>query len=412
MKFTKLKNMFTKVSMTLALTSFAFAIQSAIPVEAASIPTNLRQVDSSSNSVEISGSNFDANADDDDYTAYLSKDNGRTWFASDRAYYSDYDNTFRINNLDSGTHYLVKIGSEGRYSQPIAVITDLDSSTSCVTSLTQIGVTTKSATISWRGAAGADGYEIRINNQVVGTTNQTSYAIPANYIKPTYTYVYVYPYIATANYRTTGYGFDDTYVKLLPEKPVVVLDTWYKYIEHLSLDIKTTSYYEGYESVFYNAKGKRIKRGENLSGLANAPMTSIYSAQVRTYVKINGKKYYSSWSDKTYAVAQPEVKVKKTTDKKTKAKTLTLSWNTIKGASGYDIYVSASGTKVKKFKKVASVKANKKSYVVKKVAGKKVSKNKNYFVYVVAKKKVGSKTMTSSHTYCYSVKGEGYTSAR
>lgn len=405
MKLMNMKKALTKAAITLAFASFAFAAHAAIQAEAATIPTNLRQVDSSSSSVEISGSNFDANAGYDDYTAYLSKDNGRTWYSTTNGYYSDYSNTFYIYGLDSSTHYLIKIMSNGNFSQPVAVITDLESA---VKSLTQTGATTKSATISWTAAAGADGYEIQINNQVVGTTKQTSYTIGANLMRSTYTSVSVYPYITTDTYRSTGYS-ENTNIKLIPEKPVVVLNTWYKYIKKLQLDIDTNSYYEGFESIFYNAKGKKIKSGDNLGGITNAPMTSVYSAQVRTYVKINGKKYYSGWSNRTYAVAQPEVKVKNTTAKKTKARTLTLSWNSIAGASGYDIYVSASGTKTKKFKKVASVKANTKKYVVKKLSGKKLVKNKNYYVYIVAKKKVGSKTMTSSHTYCYSVKGEGYT---
>lgn len=56
-------------------------------------------------------------------------------------------------------------------------------------------------------------------------------------------------------------------------------------------------------------------------------------------------------------------------------------------------------------KKLATVKSSKSSVTLKKLKGKKFSPKKNYYVYVVANKKVGKTTYTSGKHYSYKVKG-------
>lgn len=121
----------------------------------------------------------------------------------------------------------------------------------------------------------------------------------------------------------------------------------------------------------------------------------MYAVQMRVK-DANG---WSPWSDKIYFLSQP------LTNKKTKVakNKLTVSWDKVKGAQKYAVYVS---TKAKSgYKKIATVKSTKSSTTVKKFAGKKFSPKKTYYVYVQATKKVGGKTYTSGKHYAYKVKG-------
>jgi fibronectin type 3 domain-containing protein len=83
-----------------------------------------------------------------------------------------------------------------------------------------------------------------------------------------------------------------------------------------------------------------------------------------------------------------------------KTKTAVAKWDTVKGATSYTIYLS---TKQKSgYKKVGTTK--KTSFTLKKYGKSALKKNKTYYVYVVANKKVGKTTYTSDATYCYQFK--------
>ncbi len=122
----------------------------------------------------------------------------------------------------------------------------------------------------------------------------------------------------------------------------------------------------------------------------------MYTVQMRVHDQWG----WSGWSKKAYLFTQPMVNAKKT---KVKGNKLTVTWGKIKGATSYTVYVS---TKEKKgYKKLATVKSSKSSVTLKKLKGKKFSPKKNYYVYVVANKKVGKTTYTSGKHYSYKVKG-------
>ena len=124
----------------------------------------------------------------------------------------------------------------------------------------------------------------------------------------------------------------------------------------------------------------------------------VYTVQIRVHDQWG----WSAWSKKAYLFTQPMVKDKKT---KVVGKSLLISWDKIKGATGYDVYVSLK--EKKGYKKVASVKASKGSVTVKKLGKKaKINPKKKYYVYVVAKKKVGKDVYTSGRHYTYAVKGK------
>ena len=366
----------------------------------AAVPTDLKQTDASRYSVAVTGNGLDASVN---YEGYVSLDNGITWEKVNT--YDAGEDGISLNGLESGSKYLAKLKSAEGETQPIDVVTELDST---YTTVSQNGLEESAVTISWTPVEGATGYELKIGELVVGDTTETTYTVKADKLmKNEKNRIDVYPYIASSTYRAMDPYGDYTYALLKPAQPKLELDTWYKYIESLSVNVVTKYYVDGAEIRFYNSKGKQIKKDSGYSlnyGLNNASMNSVYSAKARVYVTFNGKNVYSPWSEVFYAVAQPSVTVKKVSGNKLK-----LQWTKIKGASGYDIYVAPANDKQKKYKKVASVSSKKGSYTVKKYKGKKLSKKKTYYVYVVAKKKVGKKIMKSAYTYCYSVNGEGYT---
>jgi len=73
---------------------------------------------------------------------------------------------------------------------------------------------------------------------------------------------------------------------------------------------------------------------------------------------------------------------------------LNVRWNKIAGVTGYDIYVSTK--RDSGYKKVASVGRNTTRTNISRFNKKKFSKNKGYYVYVEAKKKVGKTTYKSN----------------
>ena len=231
----------------------------------------------------------------------------------------------------------------------------------------------------------------------------TSYTITG--LKPgTKYYVYVYAtysYSASGNQYTNSIGSSYDSVTL-PAKVTGLNQTkWWYYIENVdfSWDEQTGA---DFEVKVMNHKGKVLKKTDvygNKSGYDDVNNNKTYQVQVRAYVTINGQKVYGDWSDKAYLFTQPMVNKSKVSGGK-----LTIKWGKITGVSSYDVYVS---TKEKSgYKKVAkNIKASKTSVTVKKLKGKKFKASKKYYVYIVAKKKVGKKTYTSGRHYTCTVKG-------
>lgn len=279
--------------------------------------------------------------------------------------------------------------------------------------LTQTGLTQNSITIKWDAESQAEGYYYL----GIGTDYRSAEAqaeskkikVPVNTTSYTFTglsagteyYVYV-------NYEYTWYGdvYMDTaaYGSELVTKPSKVTGVkqtkWWYYIKSVDFAWNKQPAAQ-YEYVVKNNKGKKIYSYTTYSNSGGCSKSiknnAIYTVKVRAYVTSNNKKYYGDWSDAAYLFTQPMVKKASISGSKLK-----VSWGKISGTTGYDIYVS---TKEKSgYKKVKSVSKSKSSVTISKLKGKKFNKKKKYYVYIVAKKKVGKKTYTSGRHYTYEVK--------
>ncbi|MCR5701324.1 MAG: fibronectin type III domain-containing protein [Lachnospiraceae bacterium] len=173
---------------------------------------------------------------------------------------------------------------------------------------------------------------------------------------------------------------------------------WWYYIESVDFAWDNQDACK-YEWVAFQGK-KQVANGADVygnSGSFKIKNNKLYTVQVRAYEDINGVRVYGDWSDTAYLFTQPMIERKTGNISVDGSGKMHIKWGKISGVSGYEVYVS---TKEKSgYKRVAKVKAKKGSVTVKKLGKKKFKKNKTYFVYVVAKKKVGGITYTSGRHY-------------
>lgn len=186
----------------------------------------------------------------------------------------------------------------------------------------------------------------------------------------------------------------------------VKIRSQYNVTKNLYFSFANPGNFFGYELKLVGKDGKKKTLKYDTSGIVQqqsatvqtnsikVALNQVYTAQVRTYIKV-GKdkktKKYSAWSDTTLLVPQPVVSGKKYP---TYAK---LTWAKTKGAKNYTVYASAKQNKG--YKKVTTT--TKTSCTVAKVGGKKMTKGKTYYYYVVAKAKYNGKTYTSPVIYRY-----------
>ncbi len=148
---------------------------------------------------------------------------------------------------------------------------------------------------------------------------------------------------------------------------------------------------DGYQWQFATASGK-VKKTASATGrtgslsLSNFINGTYYKYRVRPYINCNGVIRYSTWSVyKTIGVLKSGGKYKATKS------SLKLSWTKVSGAKKYVIY----GSKSEKsgFKKIKTVKASKRSLLVKKIGGKKLKKGTRYYFRIIPVAKVSGKSV-------------------
>lgn len=267
-------------------------------------------------------------------------------------------------------------------------------------SISQTGQTKNTLTIRWSPSEDAVKYRLYILNSddydgdyaYVGETTSTNFTFK-NLKSGTEYNTRIVSVDATGeeSYPTTKYG---NLFTLPGSVSGFKQERWYYFAKSIWLEWDIQTGVSGYEVSLYNAKGKKVKQKKTTSDWITFDISSnqVYTAKIRAYTTINGKTYYGSTA-KTYCITQARVRSARLANKK-----LTIKWNKVPGATGYDIYVSTK--KNSGYKKVKSVSAKTTSCTITKFNKKKLTK-KRYYVYVETKKKVGKKTYKSNALYAW-----------
>lgn len=161
------------------------------------------------------------------------------------------------------------------------------------------------------------------------------------------------------------------------------------------IEWETDSSHDGYEIEYSYASGKkkRVKDIETDCYFELPCKKNFYRARVRAYAKDdNGNKTYSAWSNYGYYAKDLSHQDVETdgyyVKKKNKVK---VTWNKIKGATKYEVYMSTSDKTG--FKKVKTVKKNKNTFTITKFRKKKLKRGRTYYVRVCAVTKIGKRVV-------------------
>ncbi len=214
-----------------------------------------------------------------------------------------------------------------------------------------------------------------------------------NYVRVDYEYM-----DTSGDIRTKLAGYTAA-ARTLPGKVQNVRQTgWYDRTESCSIAWEKMACADGYEYMLTDRKGQTVARGRVRGGTETARLNRIPSSEVctvlvRAYIELGEEEIFGEWSDPSWVFAQPRIQNVRVSKGKLK-----IQWKRIAGVSGYDIYVSRSGRSG--YKKVKSVGGASSSIVLKRFGGKKISGKNVYYVYVIAKKKAGKRTV-SGERYFY-----------
>lgn len=406
------KSIFTKILMTLAVVFVMTLVCGTQTKAAAPAPTGLKQDYDGKSEIDVTWNEV---ASAEKYAVQISSNSSFT----DGIIGSTSANRCTIYSsnwsaITAGKSYYVRVASIdasgiGAYSAPIEVATRPATATSSIKHTKSTGT---SITVNWGAVSGANTYKVfyskvgSTTEKSVDVNNKTSVTLKGLSKNSEYT-VYVYAGRKTsAGY--TAYEVSGKYKSSIPVTPQkttsVKIRSYNDSSAQISLQWKDVDCVDGYEIQLYTAyksKDTKIKSFSKATTSyyatiknSNLKKNNFYKVRVRTYCKdSNGKKYYGGWSNWTYTCQQPDVKKMQSTSKGLKT-----SWEKIKGADRYVIYISTKQQSgYKKFGTTTST-----SKVITKYGKSKLKSGKKYYVYVVAQNKVGKKYYSGDSTYCWS----------
>lgn len=380
-----------------------FSLSAKANSEAASQVTGVKQVDDSTSGVAVQ---CDSILGADYYYLELSTDK-QNWSLLDT---STNPNSLYTYGLTAGKSYYARVGLCSEYdgsgkiagteSAIIEVVTAPQGSVTAV----QAGAKTNGITVKGTAIAGANHYRLYYNKALLGQSSSNTVTSTAKMNAGTQYWCYLYAcrkaasgYVAVGSY---DYAYFKTLSPAINTKSFGVSNAW---LSINSFDFAVSSAYarDGLQFQFQTSKGKVKKNAYTTGssvGVDNFIEGTFYKYRVRSYVQCGSGRAYSKWSGFKYIGVSKKGKFKVNSKKKT----LTFSWSNVSGATGYTVYAS---TKEKSgYKKVKTVSAKNRKITLKKVKGKKIKKNKTYYIRIVPKAKVGKKTYTSQSNAWYSCK--------
>lgn len=241
------------------------------------------------------------------------------------------------------------------------------------------------------------------NVALVGTSSSTSYRFTGLEAGKKY-YVKVVPCGedgSEGSYRSFALETMPAQVKNFHQ------DVWWFFIKKLDVTWDRIDTADKIVVSLYNSKGKRVGKAQTLPGYSTSASFSkmkdeVYTVKIQAFRTAGGKTWQTPVSS-IKCFNQARITYSKVVKNK-----LTVKWGKVKGATGYDIYVS---TKPKKgYKKVKSVKAGTSKVTLSRFNRKAFNPKKTYYIYVETKIKNGKKINKSSALYYWNTKdsSDGY----
>lgn len=378
--------------------------------------TGLKQTDANTSSVDIQ---WDADITPDcRYEVWMSTTGQEGSFILKED--SCYNAKKLIDGLTAGKTYYVKVRAftstgygtnevkmyADNYSAVIPVVTKPNEAKN----VKQTAATTSSVTLNWDKVEGATGYyiynESGSNKKLIADVATNTATIKGLKATGSYTFV-VYSYRKAGSYaavNTWGTSIYNSSIKLIPSKVSarkIVADYYWSSIKEINIKWNPTTRAEGYQVCAYNYNSSKPVFTKTVSyencTIEKMVKNKFFKVKIRAYTVVNGVKKYGAWSDFKYIAQQPDIISMKQVGRK---KQIKVRWDTVKGATGYTVYAS---TKQKSgYKKITTTK--KTSFTLSKIGKTSLKKNRTYYVYVVANRKVGKTTYTSGAQYCNYIK--------
>lgn len=385
------------------LTVFFMTIAAMETSAATATPTNLKQTSAFGTYAKIK---WDAVAGTGvKYQVEVSQDN-KTW-----ATLATVGNTYyTIGKMQAGANYYLRVTaiigtSKGTPTAALQVIPQ----PGYITELKQTASKKTSVSVSWSASAGAGAYDVYVGtseenmkyNQTVKGTKATIKKLKSNknYI------VKVLPFqVSPSGFRTNGFEKANSQVRTIPGKVSgLAVSAWNYGSANITVEWKEKENIDGYQVKFYNAANKCVKTINTTKETATfkkAEANTNYKVRVRSYITVDGKKKYSAYNtNPVYAISQPQLTALTQHPGK-----LAIGWNPVEGATSYSVYVTTTNPNYPaSYVKLADVDKGVTSYTTSKYGTADITVEENYYVYVVANKKSGSKTYSSKVTqswYC------------
>lgn len=417
------KSVWSRFVMTLAA-AFLLMLVTTVPVKAdSSVPlvADMKQTDASTTSAGISWS---CPGSEVRFKVEMSEQMSSGYWTYKE---SQSSASITLTKLGAGKVYYVRITPfkyniegwnkytkvKGTTSRPLRVVTAPDSTPA---SLTHVKSSTDTIKVKWSAVPGADTYEVEyyIDSSKARkcVTTKTGVTLKKLAKNETYT-IYVTAGRRYADGTTTAWSGNDLYKWGIPVKPSKVsgvdVTHYWQNLSEICVENSRIGCADGYQYQLYTAykdKDSKIKTVTTSSAYTYIKTSALkkhnfYKVKVRAYA-LNSKneKMYGSWSSWKYVSPQPDVtKIKNNKSKKG----IQISWDKIKGANRYVVYVSTK--KDSGYKKFQTT--TKTGTVIKKCGKNKLKSGKNYYFYVEPQKKVGNKYVSGlagNANYCWSLK--------
>lgn len=271
---------------------------------------------------------------------------------------------------------------------------------SYTTNIIQTAATTTSVTLKWNPVSGATGYYVLLGDFKADSGYKnlgvaTNAGCKITNLQPGTAYT-IRVYAANASEVSERYSSLDVttlYNKLSVSSCSGTSSTYTFKMKAPAVSNAITGYRAAYTSystektITKDYAVSRYNHSFTITGLKN---NTFYKVAIKPYIVLDGKKYVGPTGTTRYFALQPALMKNGNT-----SNAMSVKWNKTAGATSYTIYIKYPGSS--SFKKVRTT-----AGTTFKLTGMNIGSN--YYIKVVANKKVGSKTWKSPSNQYYVMK--------